>query len=256
MTSVAPRPQQAPHFTIMSTIPDLTTALGALPSLSDMRPSAKSDPTASTFIPSTDSNRQLAYSKSKLNLGAPPFIPPRFSLFSQPLYPSFKYREYKAPEFALPNARRDDMIRLEDMLSFPEHGQVGRFSKDTTIEYNSGVHRHDPALVAMRKAISVLKKQHLHIFEPKFEVEPLDDAAPVWPVGRNPVGVKYYTFKMKEDFGDNFTAPVTISPTGSYPSADTVHLYKAGEKKWVAFSEWLHTAVDKSALTGKNANCI
>jgi hypothetical protein len=217
----------------------------------------KFDPTASTFIPSTDSNFRLAYSKSKPNLGAAPFITPRLSLFSQPLYSSFKYREYKAPEFALQNARRDDMIRLEDMLSFTEHGQVGRFSKDTTIEYNSGVHRHDPVLVAMRKTISVLKKQHLHIFEPKFEVEPLDDAAPVWPVGRNPVGVKYYTFEMKKDYGDNFTAPVTIFPTGSYPNADTVHLYKAGEKKWVAFFEWLHTAVDNmSVFTGKNANAM
>jgi len=151
----------------------------AAPHSFGMRLAVSLDPMAHTFMTSTNSNRRLAYSKSRLDPSAPYFVPPRFSLFSQPPCPSYKYHEYKKPRFSLPDARRGDMIRLEDMLSFPEHGQVGRFDKDTTIQYNNGVHRHDPVLGAILKTISGLKKQHLHIFEPKFELEPLDDAAPV-----------------------------------------------------------------------------
>ncbi|KAF2830776.1 hypothetical protein CC86DRAFT_379017 [Ophiobolus disseminans] len=146
------------------------------------------------------------------------------------------------------------MACLRDMLAFLEHGQVGRFHADTTIQFNFGVHKQDPVLGAIRATISKLKKEHLHIFEPKFEVKPLDDALPLWPVGRNYFGVKYYTFNMKEDYGSNVTAPVTVFPSGAYPSANTIHLYISEKKEWIALSTWLHTAVSKWAFTGKHGD--
>lgn len=70
------------------------------------------------------------------------------------------------------------------------------------------------------------------------------------------MGVKYYTFQMKEEYGNNLTAPVIIFPSGSYPDVDIIHLYEVEKKKWISFTDWRHTAVDEYAFAGKYANRI
>ena len=180
---------------------------------------------------------------STLDPRASNFVLPPFPIGYDPLPSLLKSFTFKEPDLTLPSDGR--IISLKSMLQAPLFGQVGRWTKDTNFRHYKGCPPRDLVLQAMRSTINKMKKQDIKIFEPKFEVQSIDDSPPIWPLGTSPFDIKAYRIDVMENYGHGVDVNVTIFPTGSSPTGNTIHMYDSKEKKWIALCDWLYQFVAK-----------
>ncbi|KAL7770284.1 hypothetical protein CFE70_000217 [Pyrenophora teres f. teres 0-1] len=174
---------------------------------------------------------------SKLSPTAPSFLLSRLAIFDPPSNDR-KARLSKC-KLILPNARKENIADYLSMLKNPQDGQVGRFTKETTYKFNKGLHRNDPVLAAIYSQIIALRKKDIGFFAIKLEANPVNDAPPLWPPGRNLFDAKAYHFEPKDKYGEKEMFWFTIMPHGSPPNANTIHVYENEKQKWVALGDWL-----------------
>ncbi|KAG9388428.1 hypothetical protein A1F94_001320 [Pyrenophora tritici-repentis] len=175
---------------------------------------------------------------SKLNPTAPNFLLSRLAIFDPPSgNPQARPRKCM---LVLPNACEENITDDLSMLKIPQDGQVGRFTMETTYKFNKGFHHNDVVLGAIYDEVIALRKKDISFFTIKLEVNPVNDAPPLWPPGRNLFDVKAYYFESKEKYGEKKDMLwVTILPHGSPPNADTIHVFETKKQKWVVLGEWL-----------------
>jgi hypothetical protein len=114
--------------------------------------------TAPSFVP---------VKSSKLAATAPSFLLSHLAIFDSPA-DGLAERPHKC-KLVLPDAGDDKITDSIEMMQCPRDGQIGRFTDDTTIEFNNGWHHNDPVIAAMHHAINA-RKENLDVFALKEEV--------------------------------------------------------------------------------------
>ncbi|RYO22069.1 hypothetical protein AA0121_g2343 [Alternaria tenuissima] len=135
--------------------------------------------------------------KSKLNARAPSFLLSRLAIFDPPA--GDLAERPRKDNLILPDARDDNITDSIEMMKCPQDGQVGRYTLETTINFNNGWHHNDPVLAAMYYVLNAKKKKNFS---------------------------KYAKW-------------ITILPKGSPPTAKTVHIFEPDKEKWTIFGDWL-----------------
>ncbi|KAL1801594.1 hypothetical protein ACET3X_001936 [Alternaria dauci] len=198
--------------------------------------SPKLDATAPKFVP---------VKSSKLNATAPSFLLSRLSIFHSPAG-NLAERPRKA-NLVLPNASDDIITDSLEMMQCPKDGQVGRYTSETTLEFNNGWHHNDPVLAAIYHILKTKKKNNFSVLATNHGIRPVDDAPPLWPPHMNLFDIKCYYLKAKmlrcfwkNRICDEENAEwITILPNGSPPTAETIHIFESHEGKWLLFGDWL-----------------
>jgi hypothetical protein len=186
---------------------------------------------------------------SKLDATAPSFFLSRLAIFDPPADDLVERpRRYNR---VLPDARNDKITDSIEMMRCPSDGQVGRFTEDTLLEFNKGLHYNDPVLAAMYDTVNAQKKQSFAVFALRLNIRPVNDAPPLWPPHLNLFDIKSYYFEAIEKDSEKKAKWVTILPNGSPPTAETVHIYETARKKWIAFGDWLEKAVQPRVWVGR-----
>jgi hypothetical protein len=103
--------------------------------------------------------------KSKLNARAPSFLLSRLAIFDPPAG-DLAERPHK-DNLILPDARDDNITDSIEMMKCPQDGQVGRYTLETTINFNNGWHHNDPVLAAMYYVLNAKKKKNFSVFAVK-----------------------------------------------------------------------------------------
>ncbi|CAN9193131.1 unnamed protein product [Alternaria alternata] len=204
--------------------------------------SPKLSATAPSFVP---------VKSSKLDARAPSFLLSRLAIFDPPT--ADLAERPRKDNLILPDARDNNITDSTEMMKYPQDGQVGRYTDETTINFNKGWHHNDPVLAAMYYILNAKKKKNFSVFAVKHEIRPVDDAPPLWPPYLNLFDIKRYYFESKTRRGwklrrcdKRYAKWVTILPKGSPPTAETVHIFEPDEEKWVVFGDWLETVSSTS----------
>ncbi|KAH6881497.1 hypothetical protein BKA58DRAFT_445685 [Alternaria rosae] len=184
--------------------------------------------TATPFVP---------VKSAKLNAAAPTFFLSRLAVFD-PLANDFAEYPRKYNRI-LPDARNNKTTDALVMMQCPRDGQVGRFTDETTYEFNKGCHFNDPVLAEIYHTMIAQKKHDFAAFALRANIRPVNDVPPLWPPHMNLSDIKSYYFEVVEKDSKKEAKWVTILPNGSPPTAVTVHIYETDRKKWIAFDDWL-----------------
>ncbi|KAI4658132.1 uncharacterized protein J4E79_007113 [Alternaria viburni] len=203
--------------------------------------SSKLTATAPPFVP---------VKSSKLNAAAPTFFLSRLAIFDPPADDDLAKRPRKYNR-VLSDARNDKITCALEMMQCPRDGQVGRFTDETTYEFNKGWHFNDPVLAEMYHTMNRPKKHDFAAFALRVNIRPVNDAPPLWPPHMNLFDIKSYYFEVVEKDSVKEARWVTILPNGSPPTAETVHIYEIYKKEWVSFSDWLAKNIKSRKWLGR-----
>ncbi|KAI4683141.1 uncharacterized protein J4E84_007044 [Alternaria hordeiaustralica] len=203
--------------------------------------SSKLTATAPPFVP---------IKSSKLNAAAPTFLLSRLAIFDSPADDDLAKRPRKYNR-VLPDARNDKITCALEMMQCPRDGQVGRFTDETTYEFNKGWHFNDPVLAEMYHTMNRPKKHNFAAFALRVNIRPVNDAPPLWPPHMNLFDIKSYYFEILEKDSVKQAKWVTILPNGSPPTAETIHIYDTYKKEWVSFGDWLAKIVKSRKWLGR-----
>jgi len=143
--------------------------------------------TAPPFIP---------VKSSTLNAAAPTFFLSRLATFDPPAGDLAK-RPQKYNR-VLPDARKDEITDALVMMRRPRDGQVGRFTDETTYEFNKNWQFNDPVLASMYHTMIAPKKHNFAAFALRVNIRPVNDAPPLWPPYMNLFDIKSYYFEIIE----------------------------------------------------------
>ncbi|KAI4617123.1 uncharacterized protein J4E87_008363 [Alternaria ethzedia] len=187
---------------------------------------------------------------STLNPAAPTFFLSRLAIFDPPADDDLVKRPRKYNR-VLPDARNDKITDALEMMRRPHDGQVGRFTDETTYEFNKGWHFNDPVLAAMYHTMIAPKKHNFAAFALRVNIRPVNDAPPLWPPYVNLFDTKSYYFEIVEKDSVKQAKWVTILPSGSPPTAKTVHIYETYKKEWVSFGDWLAKNIKSRKWVGR-----
>ena len=206
----------------------------------DIARSSRLTATAPPFVP---------VKSSKLSATAPTFLLSRLAIFDPPAGDLAKRpRKYNR---VLPDARNDKITDPLVMMRCPRDGQVGRFTDETTYEFNKGWHFNDPVLAEMYHTMIAPKKHNFTAFALRVNIRPVDDAPPLWPPYMNLFDIKSYYFEVVEKDSEKQAKWVTILPNGSPPTAETIHIYETYKKEWVSFGDWLAKNIKSREWLGR-----
>jgi len=197
--------------------------------------------TAPAFVP---------VKSSTLNATAPSFLLSRLAIFDPPADDDLAKRPRRYNR-VLPDARNDKITCALEMMQCPRDGQVGRFTDETTYEFNKGWHFNDPVLAEMYHTMNRPKKRNFAAFALRVNIRPVNDAPPLWPPHMNLFDIKSYYFEIVEKDSMKEAKWVTILPSGSPPTAETIHIYETYKKEWVSFGDWLAKNVKSRKWVGR-----
>ncbi|KAI4645897.1 hypothetical protein J4E93_005475 [Alternaria ventricosa] len=183
--------------------------------------SPKLSATAPPFVP---------VKSSTLNAAAPTFFLSRLAIFDPPADDDLAKRPRKYNR-VLPDARNDKITCALEMMQCPRDGQVGRFTDETTYDFNKGWHFNDPVLATMYHTMIEPKKHSFAAFALRVNIRPVNDAPPLWPPYMNLFDIKSYYFEVVEKDSVKEAKWVTILPSGSPPTAETVHIYETDKEE-------------------------
>ncbi|CAN9100825.1 unnamed protein product [Alternaria alternata] len=161
--------------------------------------------------------------KSKLNARAPSFLLSRLAIFDPPA--GDLAERPRKDNLILPDARDDNITDSIEMMKCPQDGQVGRYTLETTINFNNGWHHNDPVLAAMYYVLNAKKKKNFSRYY--FRSKTLRN--------RN---LHRYDWKLHR-CDQKYAKWITILPKGSPPTAKTVHIFEPDKEKWIIFGDWL-----------------
>ena len=203
--------------------------------------SSKLTATAPAFVP---------VKSSKLNAAASSFLLSRLAVFDPPADDDLAKRPRRYNR-VLPDARNDKITCALEMMQCPRDGQVGRFADETTYEFNKGWHFNDPVLAEMYRTMIAPKKHNFAAFALRVNIRPVNDAPPLWPPYMNLFDIKSYYFEAVEKDSVKQAKWVTILPSGSPPTAETIHIYETDKKEWVSFGDWLAKNIKSRKWLGR-----
>ncbi|KAI4709294.1 hypothetical protein J4E89_006043 [Alternaria sp. Ai002NY15] len=203
--------------------------------------SPKLSATAPPFVP---------VKSTTLNATAPAFLLSRLAIFDPPADDDLAKHPRKYNR-VLPDARNDKITCALEMMQCPRDGQVGRFTDETTYEFNKGWHFNDPVLAEMYHTMNRPKKRNFAAFALRVNIRPVNDAPPLWPPYMNLFDIKSYYFEVVEKDSVKQAKWVTILPNGSPPTAETVHIYETDKKEWVSFGDWLAKNIKSREWLGR-----
>ena len=187
---------------------------------------------------------------STLNATAPSFLLSRLAIFDPPADDDLAKRPRKYNR-VLSDARNDKITCALEMMQCPRDGQVGRFTDETTYEFNKGWHFNDPVLAEMYHTMNRPKKRDFAAFALRVNIRPVNDAPPLWPPYMNLFDIKSYYFEIVEKDSVKAAKWVTILPSGSPPTAETIHIYETDKKEWVSFGDWLAKNIKSRKWLGR-----
>jgi len=192
----------------------------------------------------------VSVKSSKLNATAPSFLLSRLAIFDPPADDDLAKRPRKYNR-VLSDARNDKITDPLVMMQRPRDGQVGRFTDETTYEFNKGWYFNDLILAAMYHTMIAPKKHNFAAFAQRVNIRPVNDAPPLWPPYMNLFDLKSYYFEIAEKDSVKEAKWVTILPNGSPPTAETIHVYETYKKEWVSFGDWLAKNIKSRKWLGR-----